>query len=134
MEVGNLLAVIDTHALVWYFVGNDRLPSTIKDQVDQARRTGRILVPTIVLAEALYIAENERVIDDEEEVLDFEGLYEKVVEDDGFRIVDFGREVLEETIGLEGVPELHDRIIAATARFHGATVLTKDSEIEPFKP
>lgn len=105
----------------------------MKEEIDRIRRLkGRILVPTIVLSEALYIAEKERDVSQAgEEILDFEALYDEVAEDVGFEIVGFGRGVLEEAIETTSVPELHDRIITATARFYDAEILTDDPEVDP---
>jgi len=58
----NLLYVVDTHVLIWYFIGSERLDETLKAKVDDVRyRNGRLLVPTIVLSEALFIADKGRV-------------------------------------------------------------------------
>jgi len=35
-------------------------------------------------------------------------------------------EILDQVIQVKNVPELHDRIIVATARFYDAGILTKD--------
>ncbi|NYB28192.1 MAG: hypothetical protein HVN34_12900 [Methanobacteriaceae archaeon] len=46
-----------THVLIWYFIGSKRLKKDIKEKIDDVRnKGGRLLVPTIVLAEALAIA------------------------------------------------------------------------------
>lgn len=131
-----MLYVADTHVLIWYLLGSDRLPEALRAKVDELRQAGgRLLVPTIVLAEALYIAEKGRdVSDGDDGVLDFDALYKTVVEDPGFDIVGFGRPILEEAIRTTDVPELHDRIITATARFYGAGILTKDREIPASEP
>jgi len=56
------LYVLDTHVLIWYFIGSKRLSEKLKDVIDERRRKGgRILVPTIVLAEALDVAEKQKV-------------------------------------------------------------------------
>lgn len=88
-----------------------------------------MLVPTIVLAEALYIAEKGRV------AFDFQKMYGLIREESEFEIVSLTPEILEEAMKIKKVPELHDRIITATARFYRAGILTKDkiileSEIE----
>jgi len=110
--------------LVWYFIGSKRLPEKLKDLIDESRRHGgRLLVPTIVLAEALNIAEKGRV------VLDFAKLHQLVQSEPGFEIVGFGAEVFEETVRIQDVQEIHDRIITATASYYGASILTKDEII-----
>jgi len=122
------LYVIDTHVLIWYFLGSPRLKGELKERIDDTRnRNGRILVPTIVLAEGLYVAEKGRV------VLDFDELYRLVRGDPGFEIVGFTSEILEETARCRDIPEMHDRIIVATARFFGAGILTKDEIVLRFQ-
>ena len=90
-------------------------------------RNGCLLVPTIVLAEALYLAEKGRA------GFEFEELYRLVREGPGFEIVGFGSDILEATIRIRGVPEMHDRIIVATAKFFGAGILTKDEIVLRFQ-
>ena len=51
-------------------------------------------------------------------------------EEPGFEIVGFGLEIFEETLGLEEVKEIHDRITVATGKFYGAGILTKDRIIQ----
>jgi len=82
------------------------------------------LVPTIVLAEALHIAEKGRV------ELDFADMYRLIQGEPEFEIVGFGAEILEETMRIREIQEIHDRIIVATAKFFGAGVLTKDRIIQ----
>ena len=60
-----LLYIIDTHILIWYFTGSKRLSEELKHTIDRVREQGgRLLVPTIVLAEALAIAAKGRVVFD----------------------------------------------------------------------
>ena len=78
------------------------------------------IVPTIVLAEALDIAEKGRV------EFEFNRMYRLIVEEPEFEIVGFGFEIFEETMKIKGVKEIHDRIIVASAKFYQVGVLTKD--------
>ena len=47
--------VADTHAFVWYLQDSPRLSSLSKDLFDHADKAKQIIVPTIVLAETLYL-------------------------------------------------------------------------------
>jgi PIN domain nuclease of toxin-antitoxin system len=115
------LYVVDTHVLIWYFIGSKRLSQSLKDEIDDVRsRSGRLLVPTIVLAEALDLAEKGRV------TFDFSKMHQLILQEPEFEIIGFGADIFDETIRVGAVPEIHDRIIVATARFYGAGVLTKD--------
>jgi len=118
------LYVIDTHVLIWYFTGSKRLKPTLKDKIDDIRnRNGRLLVPTIVLAEALAIAEKGKV------EFDFTEMQRVIHEEPEFEVVSFTPEIFQMVVQVHNIPELHDRIIVATARFYGAGILTKDHEI-----
>lgn len=115
--------VVDTHVLVWYFTGSKRLNRDLKEKIDEIRNEGdRLIVPTIVLAEALYIAEKGRV------KFDFQRMYEILKRETEFEIAGFTAEILEAAIPLK-ILELHDRIVVATADFYRAGIITKDKII-----
>lgn len=80
-------------------------------------------MPTIVLAEALVVSIKGRV------VFDFEQLYTQVLTEPEFRIVGFDADIFDEALRIQRIPEIHDRIIAATARYYDASLLTKDGVI-----
>ena len=115
-----MIYVLDTHVLIWYFIGSKRLKSEIKERIEEVRnKGGRLLVPTIVLAEALAIAEKGKV------EFDFQEMYQLIKKRTGFEIISFTSDILEEVMRVD-IPEIHDRIIVATARFYRAGILTKD--------
>jgi len=121
MIEGPLLYVLDTHVLIWYFIGSQRLRPALKHVIDETRRQGgRLLIPTIVLAEALDVAEKGKV------TFDFEAMYQLIQKEAEFEIVDFGVEIFDQAMAVQEVREIHDRIIVATARYYGASVLTRD--------
>jgi predicted nucleic acid-binding protein len=48
--------VVDTHALLWHLTEDDKLGRKAKEVLDDADRGERtIIVPTMVLAESLFI-------------------------------------------------------------------------------
>lgn len=115
-----MIYVLDTHILIWYFIGSKRLKGGLKEKIDEVRRRGgRLLVPTIVLAEALAIAERDKV------EFDFQRMYQLIKDETEFKIVSFTSEILEEAMHIK-IPEIHDRIIVATAKFYKAGILTRD--------
>jgi len=118
-----MIYVLDTHVLIWYFIGSKRLKRKLKEKIEEVRNAGgRLLVPTIVLAEALAIAEKGKV------EFDFQDMYQLIKNEPEFGIISFTAEILEEVMHTE-IPEIHDRIIVATARFYRAGILTKDKII-----
>jgi predicted nucleic acid-binding protein len=82
-----------------------------------------VLVPTVVLAELLYVAQRKKISLGIEEVL------KRIGKGGDFVIVPFDFPIFEEVMKLPQELELHDRIIVATARTYGAKVLTKDEKI-----
>ncbi|RJX22066.1 MAG: PIN domain-containing protein [Ammonifex sp.] len=120
----DMLYVLDTHVLIWYFTGSKRLKRQFKELIDNVRsQGGRLLIPTIVLAEAMHIAEKGRVH------FDFTEMYRLIKEEPEFEIVSFSPDILEESTQISNIPEIHDRIIVATAKFYQAGILTKDRVI-----
>ena len=121
----NMLYVIDTHILIWYFIGSKRLSNGLRQKIDAIRNVGgSLLVPTIVLAEALDIAEKRRV------EFDFAEMYRLIQEEPEFEIIGFEFEIFDEATHIKGIRDIHDRIIAATANFYHAGILTKDRIIK----
>ena len=113
--------VLDTHALIWYFTGSKKLTRKAKEVIDDCiSKGGKLLVPTIVLSEALDIAEKGKV------EFDFERMYQLINDNPAFQIIGFGTSIFDETLEVRDIQEIHDRIIVATARFYSADIITKD--------
>lgn len=117
--------VLDTHSLIWYFIGSRRLKLGAREGIDNSRVMGeKLLVPTIVLSEAVDIAEKGKV------EFDFGEMYRLIRDDPSFEIIGFTPEIFDETVKIKGIKEIHDRIVSATARFYGAGIITKDRIIK----
>lgn len=117
--------VLDTHVLIWYFTGSQRLRKNARDRIDEClSKGGSLLIPTIVLSECLEIFEKQRVN------FDFPTLYKIIKDQPEFLIIDFTEEIFEETLKVKGIHDIHDRIITATARFYSTGVITKDKVIQ----
>ena len=115
--------VIDTHALVWHLEDNPRLSSNARiafTEIDQGLRIG--VIPTIVLAEVMYISERGRT------GLDFGEIVDRLQNSRNFRIASFDMRILVRMPDLT-IFELHDRIIVATAQSLGAQLMTRDRVI-----
>ncbi|MGC9085040.1 MAG: PIN domain-containing protein [Thermoproteota archaeon] len=85
-----------------------------------------IYIPTIVLAECLYLVENKKID------VNFRELLSKLEMSANFVPVSLNFQVIKllPEIKLE---ELHDRIIVATTKILGAKLITKDEEIRGSK-
>jgi len=116
-----MLFVTDTHPLVWYILGE--LPERVDEIFKLAEAgTSSIFIPTIVLAECLYLVEEGKI------VLDFEDLLERLEQSSNFVPTSFNFQVMK-LLPEINLRELHDRIIIATARTLNAQLITKDRVI-----
>lgn len=114
--------VVDTHALVWYLTGDDRLGDTAEHLLEQADRgEAKVVIPTIVMAEALFISE--------ETGAPFEKLLEKIGSGRNYEVYPLNLKVVKEMSSMEEDYSIHDKAIAATSEILDATTITEDQEI-----
>ena len=115
---------VDTHALIWYFAELPFISRNAESCMMEADAgLAQIIVPTIVLSEVLMIGEKKRINFDYEEFLS------NLVTSENYNIYPFDFDVLLQMRKLEAIPELHDRIIVATALITESILITKDREI-----
>lgn len=115
----------DTHCLLWFITQDRRLPRIARKIFAEAKE-GRvqIVVPSIVLVETIFLAQRQRVS---------EANLAQVMETSedanaSICIVPLDMAVVRalKDFGPAAVPEMPDRIIAATARALGVPLLTTD--------
>ena len=123
-----IAGVADTHAALWYLFKNPRLSTRARQFMDDAAAAGQgIAVSSISLAEIVYLIEKNRlpasVYDDLKTALADSGC---VIEEAPFMagIVDAMRRVSRAE-----VPDLPDRIVAATGVYFGVPVISRDGRI-----
>jgi len=120
--------VSDTQCLLWYMTQDRRLPKMARMAFQQAKEGAtQILVPSIVLVEAVFLAERQRV----PRPLLNQLMALSDAPDAGVRVVPLDLAVARAVrdFGPSAVPELADRIIAATARALNLPLLTTDPAI-----
>jgi predicted nucleic acid-binding protein len=120
--------VADTQCILWYFANDRRLPRAARAAFDTAEKGyAQILIPTIALVEALFLFQRQRV--PETVLSQMMALAEDP--DASLCIVPLDMVVVRAVSGFgpAAVPELPDRIVAATARALGVPLLTTDSAI-----
>lgn len=116
--------VSDTHALVWWFTNSPKLGEKASKAFTQCDRGECVIViPSIVLAEALSIFDKKRVS------FDFKKLFRQVSDSDNFVIMALDYPILDAMLDLKDLPELHDKIIVATAKLLGLPLITKDASL-----
>ena len=116
-----MIYIADTHAWVFYLL--NRLPKKV-DEIFSEAELGRavIFVPTIVLAECVYLVERRKIY------LDFDELFSKLRIGGNFVPASLTIHVVER-LPKVSLPEIHDRIIVATAQALEAKELTRDEHI-----
>jgi len=121
--------VTDTQCLLWYVTKDRRLPKVAQSAFEQSKEgSGQVLVPSIVLVEVVFLAERQRV--PRTVLAELMALSEALTA--SIRVVPLDLAVARAVsdFGPSAVPELADRIIAATARALNLPLLTTDPVIQ----
>jgi|SRR5579875_1022406 len=123
-----LRSVADTHALIWYLYDDPRLSTPARTEFEAAAANGDVIgLSVISLAEIVYLGEKGRIHPDVFgrllDALDQPGAV--------LRVLPLDRAVVEvmPNIDRSAVPDLPDRVIAATARFAGVPLISRDRQI-----
>lgn len=123
-----ITAVADTHAVLWFLYGSPLLSVRAAMTMNQAGAgQHRIGVSSISLAEIVYLSEKGRIeVGAVPEVL-------RIMESgEVFQEVPVSSSVVRQfpKVTRVAVPDLPDRVIAATAIFLGVPVITRDRNIQ----
>lgn len=124
--------VADTHAVIWYLAKDKRLSHTARAAFSEAQMgQAQVAIPSIVLVEIIFLAQRKRV--GEQAITLLLELTEEPTK--GIYIYPLNRAVIQALthFGPAAIPELADRIIAATARHLGRPLLTVDPAIQASK-
>jgi PIN domain nuclease of toxin-antitoxin system len=120
--------VTDTHNLIWHLAQPRKLSTEVRlifQKADQGQ--AQILVPSIVLIEMIFIGDRQRI------PTSLVNRLFKIDEAVGsaYQIVPLSKAVAvtARDFGPAVIPELADRIIAATARYLDLPLLTSDTTI-----
>lgn len=116
--------VTDTQGLVKFMMGQ----KVINDTAHQAylsadKGESKIIIPAIALMEVMYLFEKNRI---EISMLRIEDL----MESQNYQFEPLTLEILKTAAEIKDIPELHDRLIAATARHLDLPLITNDPIIK----
>jgi PIN domain nuclease of toxin-antitoxin system len=116
--------VADTHAFLWWLAQDARLGQQATAAFEAAEEgRANIIVPTIVLAESVRVVEKKRL------TLRFEDVLRRLETGWNYTAYPLDMAVVLQLPRLNKLRELHDRIIVATAKALGATLITRDAAI-----
>lgn len=121
--------VIDTHAAVWYFAKSPQMSTIARNAVNNAIANGfLIILPTISIVEIIYLIEKGRLAPNTLTSL----MYALKLPNSSFVSQDLSEDIAQalQQINRSTVPEMPDRIIAATALHLNLPLVTKDHKIQ----
>jgi len=117
--------VTDTHALIWWFIDSPKISSKAAEIFEKCERGENVIfIPSIVMAEALTIFEKKKVS------FNFKNLLQKIDASQNFMLIALDYPLLQEMMTLKDIPEMHDKIIASTAKHLKAPIITKDKTLQ----
>jgi PIN domain nuclease of toxin-antitoxin system len=124
-----LRAVADTHAIIWYIFNDSRLSDTARNTIETIANEGNLVgFSALTLAEMVYLSEKGRIA-----VTTFDRLLGEVDKKDSVltEILFFDRHIARAMKNVERtqIPDLPDRIIAATALYHDVPLISRDRKI-----
>jgi PIN domain nuclease of toxin-antitoxin system len=120
--------VVDTHAAVWYLLKSPRLSRTALEALEQASQPGsNIFLPSISLVEVIYLVEKGKISQDALHKL--LGGITNVRSGWMLASLDLGVAQEVEKLKRSEVPDMPDRIIAATAVHLNLSLVTCDSTL-----
>ena len=121
--------VADTHALVWHLLGLPDLSSAGREALRAASTPGHsIFAASVTVVEVIYLTERGRVLP-----VAYDRLVCVLASPDRWRVrlapLDLEIAQAVQQIPRDVVPDMPDRIIAATALHLGLPLVTKDARI-----
>jgi PIN domain nuclease of toxin-antitoxin system len=123
-----IAGIADTHAAIWYLYSDPRMGRAASDFIETAIVGGdHIGISAISLAEIVYLVEKKRIPANAlQDVLAAIADPKIVLQE---LPLDASTVTEMKEVPREDVPDLPDRIIAATAQFYGVPILSRDRKI-----
>ncbi|MCT7963157.1 PIN domain-containing protein [Laspinema sp. D1] len=124
-----LRAIVDTHAVIWYIFADPRLSVTAQTAIEQIAADGDTVgFSSITLAEIIYLIEKSRIAPST-----LTRLLGEVDKHDPLLIeIPFDRKIAQLMLNVDRaqIPDLPDRIIAATALYCDVPLISRDHKIQ----
>ncbi len=124
-----LRSVADTHAVIWYIFGDARLSATARNTIEQIAAEGnQVAFSSITLAEIVYLSERGRI-----DAATLDRLLRAIDSENALLVeIPFDRNIAQALMRVERtqIPDLPDRIIAATALYLGLPLISRDRRIQ----
>lgn len=117
--------VVDTHTIIWYFLNSEKLSEAARDAIEMA---SQVYIASISLVEMIYLNEKRKISD-----IALQRLRQALNDPDTrWLVAALDTPTAQSTIQVprDIVPEMPDRIIAATALYLNLPLVTRDSKIQ----
>jgi PIN domain nuclease of toxin-antitoxin system len=122
-------AVVDTHTLIWWLFGNPNLSLTATTFINTAETEGnQIAISSVSLAEVVYLTEKGRIpAETFQQILVLMDLPAST-----WLEIAFDRKIADAMRSIDRlkIPDLHDRMIAATTLQQDVPLISRDAKIQ----
>ena len=123
-----MIYVIDTHALYWFLQGSRKLSRRARAIIDDARSGNAYLFLSVV-----SLAELQMVLEKNQDPRPLQAWIAPVLHSSYLEIVPLELEHIRKSSELRRLPDMHDRLIVATALLKDVPLITTDEKIEDSK-
>ncbi|MEW5830188.1 MAG: PIN domain-containing protein [Chloroflexota bacterium] len=114
----------DTHSLLWAFMRPKKLGESARQIFTAASKNEvKLLIPTIVLTELIFTVENKPI------QADLRTILQTLIASPNVEFVSLDLQIALHLPNLTAIPEMHDRIIVASALERQSTLITVDKAI-----
>lgn len=118
---------LDTHAIVWYLTGDDKLSKPAENCVRKVFTNKAVgILSIMVVLELFYVSLKNPKFNFSKTI--------KLLKNVDFKIVDFNIKVLNKATELPKGVDIHDRIIVATAILTNSQLVTRDGILRNLFP
>ncbi|MDE2724626.1 MAG: type II toxin-antitoxin system VapC family toxin [Gemmatimonadota bacterium] len=121
--------VVDTHSFIWFLARSSDLSSVARQAIREAISSGQpVYVSSVTIVEVIYLTEKNRL--PRQNLIDLKATLHR--SDSGFKVAPFDLAIAEqlESISRDQIPDMPDRMIAATAQYLGLPLVTTDYRIQ----
>jgi len=117
--------LLDTVTIVRHFTGKGKMGRAAAQVLDSIEDSNnRLVISVVSLMEIMYLAEAHRID------INLSDTLFRIEESSSYSIVDLNPEILQVASALK-FPELHDRLILATAKWLDVPILSSDRAFAP---
>ena len=120
--------IVDTHSAIWYFADSPEISALATQTIDNAVANGdKVILATISIVEIVYLIDKRKLVPQTLTRL----IQNLKLPNNNFVSQDLTEDIAQtlQNIPRSTVPDMPDRIIAATALHLNLPLVTKDSKI-----